>query len=76
MVLDYSRVVSYNQIMKRQHVCDTESPQRPCCWMARRAELEAMKARQSDPAYIAEQAEYDARKSADHADSFIGRGLD
>jgi hypothetical protein len=27
---------------KRQHVHDTDNPQMPCCWMARKAELAAM----------------------------------
>ena len=28
----------------RPHRCDTESPQRPCCWAARGRELDALKA--------------------------------
>ncbi len=60
----------------RKHVCDTDNPQRPCCWVARRKELEEMKARQSTPEFLAEKAANDARKSAEHADSFIGKGID
>ena len=60
----------------RQHVCDTDHPQRPCCWMARQLELDAMVARERDPKWLAGKAAYDAAKSAEHAESFIGRGLD
>jgi hypothetical protein len=36
----------------RPHVCDTYDPQRPCCWAARRKELEAMEGR--EPAQAAQ----------------------
>lgn len=26
----------------RKHICDTEDPQRPCCWVARRTELDRL----------------------------------
>jgi hypothetical protein len=35
----------------RPHVCDTESPSRPCCWAARMAELKAYEA--ADDARVA-----------------------
>lgn len=60
----------------RKHVCDTDDPQRPCCWMARRVELEAMKARQATPEFQAQKAADDARRTTEHADSFIGKGID
>lgn len=58
----------------RQHVCDTENPQRPCCWMTRRAELEAMNTSEAIAKQKAAQAEHDARIKAEGG--FITRGLD
>jgi len=34
-----------------QHICDTEDPQRPCCWAARSAEFDILK--NNDSARIA-----------------------
>jgi hypothetical protein len=59
---------------KRQHVCDTENPQRPCCWMARRAELEAMSTPEAVAKQQAAQAEHSAEIKAQGG--FITRGLD
>ena len=65
-----------NKKMKsqRKHVCDTDSPQRPCCWAARAAELAAMKAREASGETAKAQAEHDAKIEAEGG--FITRGLD
>jgi hypothetical protein len=34
---------------KRRHVCDTDSPQRACCWAARKAELDALSSNTAMP---------------------------
>jgi len=58
----------------RQHVCDTNSPQRPCCWMARNAELDAMRTPEAIAKQKAAQAEHDAK--IDAQGGFVTRGLD
>ena len=57
----------------RIHVCDTASPQRPCCWMARRAELEAMNTPEAVAEQNAAQIERDAKLQ--EQGGFITRGL-
>lgn len=59
---------------KRQHVCDTENPQRPCCWMARRADLESMNTPEALTKQKAAQAEHDAKLQ--EQGGFITRRLD
>ena len=56
----------------RAHVCDTDSPQRPCCWAARKAELEQMKAEEATRKAAREA--HDALIAAQGG--FITRGLD
>lgn len=36
------------QAAGRQHYCDTNHPQRPCCWAARKAELDELDRRQQE----------------------------
>jgi hypothetical protein len=58
----------------KTHKCDTDSPQRPCCWAARNAEFAAMRT----PEAIAKQkvaAEAHAAK-LEAEGGFITRGID
>lgn len=61
---------------KKQHRCDTDNPQRACCWMARKAEEDAAKAREATPEWQAARAKAIAEAKERLAESFIGRGLD
>ena len=60
--------------MTKPHVCDTDNPQRPCCWMARRAELAAMQTPEAVAKQKAAQLTHDAKIEAEGG--FITRGLD
>jgi hypothetical protein len=76
--LDKTRAINYYRYMsttqKRQHLCDTQSPQRPCCWMARKAEVDAMCTPEAIAKQKAAQAAHEAR--LDSEGGFITRGLD
>ena len=58
----------------KTHRCDTDNPQRPCCWQARIAAINAMKAPEAIARQKAAQAEHDAR--IDREGGFITRGID
>lgn len=70
----------------RRHVCDTDSPQRPCCWAARVAELKdagiyarqgESKDKQAERRAEAAAPALEARRAADAAsDGFAKRGID
>ena len=59
---------------QRAHRCDTETPQRPCCWAARKAELDAMEQRDRSGATAKAQAEHAAKLQKQAG--FVTRGLD
>ena len=59
---------------KRTHRCDTDNPQRPCCWAARNRELAEMRARDASGATAKAQADHTANIQAEGG--FITRGLD
>jgi hypothetical protein len=56
---------------KTTHTCDTDNPQRPCCWMARNAELDSMRTPEAIAKQKAAQAAHDAK-----IDGFAIRGCD
>lgn len=57
---------------KRQHVCDTYNPQRPCCWQARVAEIRKMQEQDAERREATRLKDQQIREE----EGFITRGLD
>jgi hypothetical protein len=53
------------QKMSKPHRCDTDNPQRPCCWEARIKELDAMRTPEAIARQKAAAAAHDARLVAE-----------